>query len=77
LKPLPPALIVTAGFDPLRDHGTAYAHALHAAGSHAELLEASDMIHGFFDMGRWSPSAQTWISGSAQRFGEMLRASAR
>lgn len=71
---LPPTLVVTAGFDPLRDAGRAYAAALVAAGVKAELIEGEGMIHGFFDMGRWSPAAQDIIQRSVKRFGEMLRA---
>lgn len=44
---VPPALIVTAGFDPLRDQGRAFAEKLDAAGTPAELLEAGSMMHAF------------------------------
>lgn len=73
LANLPPAVVVTAEFDPLRDQGAAYAEALRAAGSHAELIEGPGMIHGFFDMGRWSPGAQAIITRSIDRFGALLR----
>jgi len=73
LANLPPALVVTAEFDPLRDQGAAYAEALRAAGGKAELIPGPGMIHGFFDMGRWSPVAQDIIERSTRRFGEMLR----
>ncbi|GHE61126.1 acetylhydrolase [Camelimonas fluminis] len=73
LANLPPALVVTAEFDPLRDQGAAYAEALRAAGGVAELIPGPGMIHGFFDMGRWSPVAQDIIARSTRRFGEMLR----
>lgn len=74
LRNLPPALIVTAEFDPLRDHGSTYTEALNNAGSKAELIHGAGMIHGFFDMGRWSPGAQNIINASIRKFGDMLRA---
>ena len=74
LADLPPALIVNAEFDPLRDQAVAYAQALRKAGGQAELIEGPGMIHGFFDMGRWSPAAQAIITRSIERFGTMLRA---
>jgi len=51
LSGLPPALIVTAGFDPLRDDGKLYADALTAAGVAVRYRCYDDMIHGFFGMG--------------------------
>jgi len=46
-----PALVVTAGFDPLRDEGAAYARDLEAADVHVEYRCYDDMVHGFFGMG--------------------------
>ncbi len=52
LAGLPPALVLTAGFDPLRDEGRQYADALSAAGSTAQYLCFERQIHGFITMGR-------------------------
>ena len=45
---LPPALVVTAEFDPLRDEGMAYAAALDAAGTEATAVCYDGMVHDFF-----------------------------
>jgi acetyl esterase/lipase len=47
LAGLPPALIATAGFDPLRDEGDSYAAALTAAGTHVDLRSMGSLTHGF------------------------------
>ena len=46
-----PTLIVTAGFDPLRDDGANYACALESSGVAVEYRCYDDMVHGFFGMG--------------------------
>jgi acetyl esterase len=47
---LPPATVLTAGFDPLRDEGVAYAEALSADGVPVTHHHYDDMIHGFITM---------------------------
>jgi acetyl esterase len=73
LSGLPPAVVVTAEYDPLRDEGEAYGRALQAAGVPAEVLRYDGMIHGFFDMGAISPAAQAAVDESCARFGKLLR----
>ena len=47
LANLPPALVLTAEYDPLRDEGEAYGEALQAAGSKAQIMRCEGLVHDF------------------------------
>lgn len=52
LSGLPPTLVMTAEFDPLRDEGVAYAEKLAGAGVEIEHVHVEDQMHGFLMMDR-------------------------
>ncbi len=66
---LPPALIITAAFDPLRDEGKAYANKLGDAGVAVQYVCVDGVIHGFIGMtGAVDASRRTLkLAGSALR----------
>lgn len=61
LAGLPPALVITAAFDPLRDEGEAYAERLRAAGVEATASRYDGVIHGFFSMSDMIPEGKAAI----------------
>jgi acetyl esterase len=69
LSALPPAYVITAGFDPLCDEGAAYAERLVAAGVRVNHVHLPGQIHGFITMGKLIPAAgeATLAAGAALR----------
>ena len=59
---LPPALVLTAGYDPLRDEGLQYADALSAAGNRVQSVCFDRQVHGFITMGRVLDEAITAVA---------------
>lgn len=74
LSNLPPATVITAEFDPLRDEGMAYAARLTDAGIAVDAAIAPGMIHGFFSMFQAVPDALPWIERAGANLKQDLAA---
>ena len=61
---LPPAYLITAGFDPLRDEGRDYADALDKAGVPVTYVDYPGMIHGFFSFRGLIPKAREAVAAA-------------
>jgi len=70
---LPPAFVLTAGFDPLRDEGLQYAQKMSDAGSRATHVSFERQIHGFVTMGKVLDEARDAVA----LCGHMLRSALR
>jgi acetyl esterase len=70
---MPPAIIATAGFDPLRDHGRAYAERLVDDGVTVHYSNYASLIHGFMQFSGTIDAAEKACVESAQLFGTMIR----
>jgi acetyl esterase len=69
LTGLPPGLVITAGFDPLRDEGEAFAKRLSDHGVEVEHLCYTDMIHAFVSFAGGIPAGMTAL----KKIGEQLQ----
>jgi acetyl esterase len=73
LTNLPPALIWTAGFDPLRSEGARYAKALSVAGNQVRYRCYNEQTHGFLNMGIL-PGGMLRLAEIGRQLGSTLRA---
>jgi acetyl esterase len=73
---LAPAYVLTAGFDPLRDEGEAYAAKLRAAGVPVEAVCEERLVHGFFSMGGVVDAARVAVERAADALARGLHAGA-
>jgi acetyl esterase len=72
LHGMPPAVVVTAGLDPNRDEGRAYASALIAAGVPTVFREAAGNIHAFLLLRQVIPSSQSDLAGAMAALGQLI-----
>lgn len=73
LRGLPPAVVISAGFDPIRDDGLDYAARLRAAGVAVELVHYAGQFHGFLNFDAVIGAGRDAL----QRMGESLAAAFR
>jgi acetyl esterase len=74
LSGLPPTLVMTAEFDPLRDEGSAYAQELSKAGVPVEHIHARGQMHGFLLVARAVRSARALVDHLADALASHCRA---
>jgi acetyl esterase len=72
LSNLPPAFVLTAGFDPLRDEGLQYAQRLTQSGNRATQVCFERQIHGFIVMGKVIDEANTAVAFCASELARNL-----
>lgn len=74
---LPPAIIVTAGLDPLRDKGRALAAGLAGQGGEVHFIEAAGLIHGMATMRKALPTGDRIVRRAITTFTAIIRAAIR
>lgn len=72
LAGMPPAVVVTAGFDVLRDEGEAYAERLRAAGNEVLHRCYEGVIHGFMSLPGLLPQADRALSEAGEALVRLL-----
>jgi len=73
LADLPPAIIATAGFDPIRDQGNEYAEKLKAAGNKVKHYCFGSLSHSFWSMGNVSRACDTACDQLARDLAAILQ----
>jgi acetyl esterase len=73
LEGLPPAFVLTAEYDPLRDEGEAYAARLEGAGVPVVMRRYEGLIHGFFSMRAYLDQGKVAMADAASALGRAFR----
>jgi acetyl esterase len=73
LRRLPPAVIATAGHDPLRDEGRALARLITAGGGEVRHRPHPGLVHGFLGLGQVSPAARQATEQLFRDYGDLVR----
>lgn len=72
LEGMPPAVVVTASLDPIRDQGRAYAAALAQAGVPVVFREAKGNVHGFITLRKAIPSSAGDVAGALAALKDLI-----